>query len=139
MELGAALDFARPRHQGVLATQRRDGRPQMSNIAYWLGDGEKIRISVTDARAKTKNLARDPRASLYVPSDDFWSYCVLDCDVELMPVASEPDDATVDALVEYYRALSGEHPDWDDYRRAMIDDGRLLLVLTPTHAYGMLT
>jgi PPOX class probable F420-dependent enzyme len=139
MELGAAVDFARQRHQGVLATQRRDGRPQMSNIAYLLGVDGTIRISVTDSRAKTKNLGRDPRASLYVPSDDFWSYCVLDCDAELMPVASEPDDATVNALVEYYRALSGEHPDWDEYRQAMIHDGRLLLVLTPTHAYGMLT
>jgi PPOX class probable F420-dependent enzyme len=139
MELGAAVDFARQRHQGVLATQRRDGRPQMSNIAYLLGDDGTIRISVTESRAKTKNLERDPRASLYVLGDDFWSYCVLDCDTELMPVAKEPDDPTVSALVEYYRALSGEHPDWDEYRQAMIHDRRLMLVLTPTHAYGMLT
>ncbi len=123
----------------MLTTQRRDGRPQMSNIAYLLGDDGTIRISVTDSRAKTKNARRDPRASLYVPGDNFWSYCVIDCDVELMPVASEPDDATVNALVEYYRALSGEHPDWDEYRQAMIHDGRVMMVLTPTHAYGMLT
>jgi PPOX class probable F420-dependent enzyme len=138
MELAAALDYARPRRQAVLATQRRDGRPQLSNIVYHLGDDDVIRVSVTTSRAKTKNLERDPRASLHVLGDDFWTYCVIDCDAELMPVAADPHDATVDALVDYYRALSGEHPDWDDYRRSMVADGRLVLLLTPTHAYGML-
>lgn len=138
MQLGDALDYTRIRRQAILATHRRDGRPQLSNIVYQLGDDGVIRISVTASRAKTKNLARDPRASLHVLGDDFWSYCVIDCDATLMPVATEPHDATVDALVEYYRSLSGEHPDWDDYRRSMVADGRLLLLLTPTHAYGML-
>jgi PPOX class probable F420-dependent enzyme len=138
MEIPKALDFVRRHKRGVIATQRRDGRPQLSNIAYAVTDDGAIHISVTDSRAKTKNLRRTPVASLHVTSDDFWSYCVLDCDVELMPVASAPDDATVDTLVEYYRAVSGEHPDWDDYRRAMVADGRLILKLSPIHAYGML-
>ena len=138
MELATALDFVRERNQGVLATHRRDGRPQLSNIAYLLGDDGVIRISVTDARAKTSNVRRDPRASLYVPRDDFWAYCVIDCEATLTPVASDPVDATVEALVEYYRALRGEHPDWDDYRRAMVDERRLLILLAPVHAYGML-
>lgn len=138
MELDAALDFARDRHQGVLTTLKRSGRPQLSNIAYAVGDDGRIRISVTDDRAKTNNLRRDPRASLHVARDDFYAYAVIEADAELMPVTTSPDDATSDALVEYYRGVAGEHDDWDEYRRAMINEGRLLLVLTPTHAYGML-
>jgi PPOX class probable F420-dependent enzyme len=139
MEISDALDFVRERHHGVLTTQKRNGRPQLSNIAYVLGDDGVIRISVTDSRAKTGNLRRDPRASLYVTQSDFWAYCVIEADVELLPVAADPNDATVDALVDYFRAVMGEHDDWDDYRRAMVADGRLLLLLTPTHAYGMLS
>ena len=139
MEISEALDFVRQHHFGVLATQRRDGRPQLSNIAYSVFDGDVIAVSMTDGRAKTRNMARDKRASLHVTRDDFWAYCVLDCDVELMPVVTAPDDATADALVEYYRRASGEHPDWDEYRQAMVTDRRLLARLTPTHAYGMLT
>jgi PPOX class probable F420-dependent enzyme len=138
MEIAQGLEFVRERNRGVLTTLRRDGRPQLSNIAYALGDDDVIRISVTDTRAKTRNLRRDPRASLYVTRDDFWAYCVLDCDARLMPVAAAPDDATADALVEYYRQVSGEHPDWDEYRQAMVADQRLILELRPTHAYGML-
>ena len=109
----------------------------LSNIAYAVFDDDIIAVSITDARAKTRNMARDGRASLHVTRDDFWAYCVLDCDVELMPVVTDPNDATADALVEYYRQANGEHPDWDDYRRAMVTDHRLLALLTPTHAYGM--
>jgi PPOX class probable F420-dependent enzyme len=138
MEISQALDFVRRHKRGVVVTLRRDGRPQLSNIAYAVTDDGVIHISVTESRAKTKNLRRTPLASLHVTSDDFWSYCVLDCDVELMPVASAPDDATVDTLVDYYRSVSGEHPDWDDYRRAMVTDGRLIVKLTPTHVYGIL-
>lgn len=138
MELSEALDFMRERHHGVLTTIKRDGRPQLSNVTYVVGDDDRIRVSVTDSRAKTKNLRRDPRASLHVAQSDFWAYAVVECDVELTPVASDPHDATVDALVEYYRSVMGEHGDWEEYRRSMVDDGRLLLLLTPTHAYGML-
>lgn len=139
MELSEALDFISERHHAVLTTQKRDGRPQLSNITYFLGDDGIIRISVTDSRAKTRNLRRDPRASLHVAQSDFWKYCVIEADVELMPVASDPHDPTVDALVDYFRSVMGEHDDWDDYRNAMVADGRLLLLLKPTHAYGMLS
>lgn len=137
MDLDHALSFARARHQGVLTTQKRDGRPQLSNIAYVVGDDGAVRISVTDGRAKTANLRRDPRASLHVTSDDFWAYVVIEATAELSPVAASPDDATVDALVAYYRSVSGEHDDWDEYRRAMVADGRLVVTLRPERAYGM--
>ncbi len=138
MDIATALDFLRQRHQGILITTKSDGRPQSSNVAYHVGDDDVIRISVTDGRAKTANLRRDPRASLHVNRDDFWAYAVIEADVELSPVAAAPDDDTVDALVEYYRAVAGEHDDWDDYRRAMVADRRLILELRPTHAYGMI-
>jgi PPOX class probable F420-dependent enzyme len=138
MELDEALDFIRPRRNGVLATQKRDGRPQLSNITYQVGDDGVVRISVTDGRAKTANIHRDNRVSLYVSREDFWAYVVVEADAELSPVSAAPDDATVDELVDYYRALAGEHPDWDDYRRVMVSDRRLVVRLRPTSAYGML-
>jgi PPOX class probable F420-dependent enzyme len=138
MELSEALDFVRDRRNGVLTTLKRDGRPQLSNISYALGDDGVVQISVTHDRAKTANLRRDPRASLHVSREDFWAYVVLEGDVELTPTASEPDDHTVDQLVDYYRSVAGEHDDWADYRRTMVADRRLLVLLTPTHAYGML-
>ena len=138
MELSDALDYARERRQGVIVAIKSDGRPQLSNIVYGVDDDGTIRISATADRAKTRNLQRDRRASLYVTADDFGSYCVIEGDVEITPVTTDPGDATSDALVGYYRGLAGEHPNWDEYRQAMIDEGRLMLLLTPTHAYGML-
>jgi len=138
MQIADALDFIRDKHNGVLIALKSDGRPQSSNISFAVGDDDVIRISVTDGRAKTTNLRRDPRASLHVNRDDFWAYVVIEADVSLLPVAESPDDATVDALVDYYRAVAGEHDDWDEYRWAMVADRRLLLELHPTHAYGML-
>ena len=137
MELTDALSFARERRQGVLTTIRSSGRPQLSNIVYSLGDDDVARISVTDSRAKTTNIRRDPRASLYVAGDDFWSYVVLDGTAELSPVAADPADETVDELVALYRAVFGEHTDWDEYRRDMVADGRLVVRLHFDHAYGM--
>ncbi len=138
MDLDTALAFARARHQGVLVTLRRDGRPQLSNIAYRVGSDDVIRISVTADRAKTKNLARDGRASLYVCRDDFWAYAVIDGTAELSPVAAAPDDPAVDELVDLYKSLQGEHPDWHEYRAAMVADGRLVVRIRPERAYGML-
>jgi len=138
MELATAMDFARQQPRGVLVTIKRDGRPQLSNIMYKVGDDDVPRISITDSRAKTKNLRRDPRASLYVGREDFWAYCVLEGTAELSPVAAAPDDATVEELVVMYRAAAGEHPDWGDFRRAMVRDGRLVLRFRPEQAYGML-
>ena len=138
MDLATALSFARDRRNGVLVTLKRDGRPQLSNISYLVDDDGTIKISITAGRAKYVNLQRDPRASLYVGRDDFWAYAVVEGDVQITPPAAAPDDATVEALIDLYRKIAGEHPDWDDYRRAMVDDGRVMLTLTPTHAYGML-
>jgi PPOX class probable F420-dependent enzyme len=136
MDVPAALDFVRSRRNGVLVTQKRDGRPQLSNIVYVVVD-DVIKISITADRAKYTNLTRDPRASLYVSRDDFWAYVVIEGDVELSAVASRPDDAAVEELIDVYRALAGEHPDWDDYRRAMVADKRVVVRLHPTYAYGM--
>lgn len=138
MQISAAVEFLRPRRHGVLATEASDGRPQLSNLWFHVGEDDKIRISVTEPRAKTRNLRRRPRASLHATSDDFWSYVVVEGDVTLSATAAEPDDDAVNGLVELYRAMQGEHADWDEYRQAMIDDQRVLLTLTPTHAYGIL-
>ena len=136
MDLTQALAFARGRTVGTLATIRANGRPQLSNILYVVGD-DTITISVTDTRAKTANLRRDPRASLYVVGDNVYQWVVIEAMAELSPVAADPHDATVDALVAYYRAGQGEHPDWDEYRAAMVTDKRLVLTLRPERAYGM--
>src|SRR3954469_10716058 len=109
MELSSALDFARTHPQSVLVTIKRDGRPQLSNVIHHVFDDGLIRISITADRAKYRNLAREPWAALHVTRDDFFAYAVIEGDVELTPVAAGPDDATVDELVEYYRALQGEH------------------------------
>ena len=137
MELADALSFARGRRQGVLTTIWAKGRPQLSNIVYALGDDDVARISVTDCRAKTRNLRQDPRASLYVVGDDFWSYVVLDGTAELTPVAADPADETVDELVALYRAVAGEHPDWDEFRNDMVADSRLAVRLRIDHVYGI--
>ena len=119
-------------------TLKRDGRPQLSNVACGVGDDGVVRVSITADRAKAKNLARDPRASVHATREDFYAYVVLEGDAELSPVAEAPDDPTVDELVDLYRQISGEHPDWDDYRQAMVKDRRLVVRVHPTHAYGML-
>ena len=137
MDLAAALDFARPRRSGVLTTLKRDGRPQLSNIAFGIEEAGTIGISVTATRAKSKNASRDPRVSLYVPGDNFGAYAVIDGDATVTPAAQAPDDDTVEQLIALYRLLEGEHPDWDDYRRAMVADERQVLRITPTHGYGM--
>jgi PPOX class probable F420-dependent enzyme len=123
---------------GVLATIKRDGRPQLSNVTYHFDTRAlAIEISITEPRAKTRNLRRDPRASLLVSSDDGWSYAVAEGDAVLSPPALSPDDDTVESLVNLYRKIAGEHPDWDDYRQAMVIDRRVLLRLPISHLYGM--
>ncbi|KAB1139233.1 PPOX class F420-dependent oxidoreductase [Micromonospora sp. AMSO12t] len=123
---------------GVLATLKRDGRPQLSTVIYAFDSGAAlIRVSVTDGRAKTANLRRDPRASFHVASDDGWAYAVAEGRAELTPVAADPQDATVTELVDLYRAIQGEHPDWADYRRAMVAEGRLVLRLHVERLYGL--
>ena len=136
MELSEAIDWAADRRLGVLITIRADGRPQSSDIVYDIDDGV-FMISVTAGRAKTANLRRDRRAVLHISDEKAWSYASLDGTVELLPVTTSPSDATSDALVAYYeRVTGGPHPDWDEYRQAMIDEGRLIARFTPTSAAG---
>jgi uncharacterized protein len=123
---------------GVLATIKRDGRPQLSNVSYYF-DPRKLTIqaSITEPRAKTRNLRRDERASLHVSCDDGWSYAVAEGSAVLTPPAAAEDDDTVEALIALYRNIAGEHPDWDDYRRSMVDDRRVVMTLPISHLYGM--
>ncbi|MDE9366625.1 PPOX class F420-dependent oxidoreductase [Luteipulveratus sp. YIM 133132] len=134
----ALRDLLASRGLGVLATIKRDGRPQLSNVTY-VYDRERdlVRVSITDGRAKTANLRRDPRASLQAQSDDGWSYVVAEARAELLPVAQATDDASVEELIDLYRAANGEHPDWEDYRRAMVADRRIPLHLHVERVYGM--
>ncbi|MEU3979039.1 PPOX class F420-dependent oxidoreductase [Streptomyces sp. NPDC026672] len=123
---------------GVLVTLKRDGRPQLSNVSHaYYPDERIIRISVTDDRAKTRNLRRDPRASYHVTSSDRWAYTVAEGEADLSPVAGDPYDDTVEELMRLYRDLAGEHPDWDDYRAAMVRDRRLVLRLPVERVYGV--
>ncbi|MFF7971395.1 TIGR03618 family F420-dependent PPOX class oxidoreductase [Streptomyces sp. NPDC007905] len=123
---------------GVLVTLKSDGRPQLSNVSHaYYPDERVIRISVTDGRAKTRNLRRDPRASYHVTSEDRWAYTVAEGAAELSPVAADPHDDTVEELIRLYRDVLGEHPDWDDYRAAMVRDRRLVVRLPVERAYGI--
>lgn len=127
------------RNIGALATIKRDGRPQLSTVNFTFDPAtETARISVVDGRAKVHNLRRDPRASIFVGSPDGWTYAVLEGTVELSPVALASDDETVEELVELFRAIRGEdHPDWDDYRAAMVADRRLVARLHVERVYGL--
>jgi PPOX class probable F420-dependent enzyme len=138
MDLDDAIAFAGRHRQSVLVTLRRNGRPQLSNVMHAVGDDGIVRVSITADRAKYHNLARTPWAALHVTREDFYAYAVLEGPVTLAPVAADPHDATVDELVALYRAMIGEHDDWDDYRAAMVKDRRTVVRLTPDHAYGML-
>lgn len=128
-------------HAGVLTTIKSGGRPQLSNInyAYYPDTGQAglIKVSITADRAKYRNLLRDPRASLHVTTPDFWAYAVAEAEAELSPVAAAEDDPTVQELVELFRDVQGEHPDWPDYRRAMVTDRRVVLRLPIERVYGM--
>ena len=138
----ALLSLAAGRNLGALAALKRDGRPQLSMVNFALDRSDPaaptVRVSVVDGRAKVANLLRDPRASLMVTSAEGWSYAVLEGDVGFSPVAGAEDDEVVDELVELYRTIRGaDHPDWDDYRRAMVQDGRRILRLSVTRVYGL--
>lgn len=139
MELSQALDFARGIRRAVLVTIRRNGRPQLSNVLHHVYDDGLIRVSITADRAKYHNLAREPWAAMHVTREDFFAYAVLEGGVELAPVAADPHDDTVEELVTYYRDAMGEHDDWDDYRRSMVEDRRTIVRFRPDRAYGMLS
>jgi PPOX class probable F420-dependent enzyme len=133
------LAFVAENHWGVLATIKSDGRPQLSNVGYFFDpESQLIRVSVTADRAKTRNLERDPRVTLHVASKDFWTWVAIEGTADLTPVAADPNDATVEELVAYYRGVNGEHHDWDEYRAAMVTDRRRVVRFRPEHAYGQL-
>ncbi|SCL18761.1 PPOX class probable F420-dependent enzyme [Micromonospora rhizosphaerae] len=123
------------RGRGVLVTLRRDGRPQLSNVDY-LAEPRLIRCSTTSDRAKVRNLRRDPRASFHVSTPDGGAYAVAEGTVTLTPPAAAVDDATVEELVDVYRRIRGEHPDWADYRAAMVADRRLVIRFSVARVYG---
>ncbi|MFD0229692.1 TIGR03618 family F420-dependent PPOX class oxidoreductase [Streptomyces hirsutus] len=134
----ALLGLIGDENGGVLVTLKQDGRPQLSNVNHaYYPDERLIRVSLTDDRAKTRNLRRDPRASYHVTTSDRWAYTVAEGTAELSPVAADPHDGTVEELIRLYRDVNGEHPDWDDYRAAMVRDRRLVLRLRVERAYGI--
>jgi PPOX class probable F420-dependent enzyme len=135
----ALLKLVGRRDLGVLTTIKRDGRPQLSHVNFALDvDRLVVRMSVTDDRAKVRNLRRDPRATLFVSGADGWSYAALEGTAELGAVAAKTDDAAVEELVELYRDIRGEdHPDWTEYREAMVADHRLVARLHIEHTYGI--
>ncbi len=133
----ALLKLVADRNGGVLVTLKADGRPQLSNVNHaYYPEERTVRVSITDGRVKTRNLRRDPRASYHVTSDDRWAWTVAEGTAELSDVAADPYDDTVEELIRLYRDVQGEHPDWDDYRHAMVRDGRLVLRLRVERAYG---
>ena len=134
----ALLQLLSEGHGGVLVTLKKGGRPQLSNVSHaYYPDERIIRVSITDGRAKTRNLRRDPRASYHVTSADRWAFTVAEGTADLTPVAADPHDDTVEELIRLYRDVLGEHPDWDDYREAMVRDRRLVLRLRVERAYGI--
>ena len=130
MDTGRAADFLRAHHRAVLATSRSDGMPQLSPVTCTVDDEGRALISTRETAVKTKNLRQRPRASLCVFTDTFFGEWVqVEGNAE---VISLPD--AMDLLVEYYRRVSGEHPDWEDYRAAMIRDRRVIVRITITRA-----
>ena len=130
MDPAEALAFARNNPRGVLATMKRDGTPQLSPVLVSVDSQDRLVVSTRESAIKTLNVRRDPRAWLCVLNVGFfgdWAQLSGDVEIVSLPEALEP-------LVEYYRSISGEHPDWDDYRAAMIKQGRCLIRITPTKA-----
>ncbi len=122
---------------GVLATIKADGRPQLSPVTpYYDRAADLLYVSMTEGRAKTVNLRRDPRAAIEVTSPDGWSWATAEGTVTLTGPGSDPDGPEVEALVEYYRAAAGEHPDWAEYRSVMVSDRRVLMTMRVGHVYG---
>jgi PPOX class probable F420-dependent enzyme len=122
---------------GVLATIKANGLPQLSPVTPFFDvDAGVIYVSMTDGRAKTANLRRDPRAALEVTSADGWAWATAEGSVTLTGPGADPQSPEVEALVDYYRRAAGEHPDWDEYRAVMVSDRRVLMALTVERVYG---
>jgi len=128
VERSELLDFIRPRHRMILITRRSDGAPQSSPVTAGVDDQGRVVISTYPERAKVANLRRDPRCAVLVLSEDFgdaWVQAEGNAEVLDLPDSVEP-------LVDYFRAISGEHPDWAEYRQAMVDQGKSLIRITLT-------
>lgn len=122
---------------GVLATLKADGRPQLSPVQpHYDRDAGVIFVSTSQGVAKVANLRRDPRAALEVTSADGWSWATAEGTVTLTGPGTDPDGPEVQALVDYYRAAAGEHPDWAEYRAVMVAEQRVLITLRVEHVYG---
>lgn len=122
---------------GVLATIKRDGLPQLSPVQPFYDDAAgTLQVSMTEDRAKAKNLRRDPRAAVEVTAPDGRSWATAEGPVTMTGPGSDPNGPEVEALVAYYRAAAGEHPDWDDYRATMVADRRVLMTMTVERVYG---
>jgi PPOX class probable F420-dependent enzyme len=121
------LDFVRPRHRALLLTRRSDGTPQASPLACGVDDSGRIVVSTYPERAKARNAKRDPRVSVVVLSDE-WNgpWVQIDGTAEVLDIPE-----SVEPLVEYFRNISGEHPDWDEYREAMVKQGKSIIRVTP--------
>jgi len=127
-----ALAFVRRNHKAVLATIKRDGRPQLSNISYLLDDDGRIKISVTRDRAKTRNLQRDPRATLSIVADAWSDYLVIEGTCEVI------DENALPLLRHVYEGIrGGPHPNWDEFDAAMIRDGRVVLSISIDRMYPL--
>ncbi|MEU5719732.1 PPOX class F420-dependent oxidoreductase [Streptomyces sp. NPDC020403] len=134
---GRHLSLLADHSRGVLVTLKKDGRPQLSNVDFAYDEATRtIRFSTTDGRAKIINLRRDPRVSLHVTTEDGGAYAVYEGEATLSAVAGAPGDEAVEELVDVYRAVQGEHPDWDEYRAVMVEDRRLVVRFRIDHAYG---
>jgi PPOX class probable F420-dependent enzyme len=133
MDPSRARDFVRENHRAIMVTRHADGRPQTSPVVCAVDDDGRLTVSTRETAAKVRNLLRDPHVTLCVISDAFYGDWVqIDGEAEIvrLPEAMEP-------LIDYYRSISGEHPDWDEYREAMVTDRRVLLTMPITHVYGM--
>lgn len=136
MTLEEALALVAGQQLGALVTLRRDGRPQTSNVVYAVRDRE-VLVSVTDSRAKTRNLRRDPRAALHVSTPDGSAWACVEGSAQLSPVTTAPGDETGRALGQLYVQITGaQHPDWEEFHRAMVEERRLLLTIPVVHGYG---
>jgi PPOX class probable F420-dependent enzyme len=122
---------------GILATLKSDGRPQLAPVTpFYDRAAGTLYVSMTEGRAKTANLRRDPRATLSVTSPDGWAWATADGVATLTGPGTDPHGPEVEALVSYYRSAAGEHPDWDEYRQVMVADRRVLMAMTVDRVYG---
>ena len=132
VDLASMLDFVGPRHHMLLITRRADGTPQASPVAGGVDDSGRLVIATYPERAKTRNARERPDVSVVVLSDE-WddAWVQVDGDCEVLDAVGPDSEAALDAFVEYFRAIAGEHPDWAEYRQAMVDQGKSLLRITP--------